>query len=53
MALLVGLAVVVLLRSLPFVGRPAGWVIALVGVGLLATQAHAGWQRSHAAAARA
>jgi hypothetical protein len=28
------------------VGRPAGWVIALVGVGLLAAQAHAAWQRS-------
>jgi cytoskeletal protein CcmA (bactofilin family) len=46
MALLVGLAVVVVVKSLPFVGRPAGWVIALVGVGLLAAQAHAAWQRS-------
>jgi hypothetical protein len=45
-ALLVGLAVVVVVKSLPFVGRPAGWVIALVGVGLLAAQAHAAWQRS-------
>jgi cytoskeletal protein CcmA (bactofilin family) len=46
MALLVGLAVVALVKSLPFVGRPAGWVIALVGVGLLAAQAHAWWRRS-------
>jgi cytoskeletal protein CcmA (bactofilin family) len=46
MALLVGLAVIVVVKSLPFVGRPAGWVIALVGVGLLAAQAHAAWQRS-------
>ena len=53
MALLVGLAVVALVKSLPFVGRPAGWVIALVGVGLLAAQAHAWWQRSRGAAARA
>jgi hypothetical protein len=45
-ALLVGLAVVVVVKSLPFVGRPAGWVIALVGVGLLAAQAHAAWRRS-------
>jgi hypothetical protein len=45
-ALLVGLAVVVVVKSLPLVGRPAGWVIALVGVGLLALQAHAAWQRS-------
>jgi cytoskeletal protein CcmA (bactofilin family) len=45
-ALLVGLAVVVVVKSLPFVGRPAGWVIALVGVGLLAAQAYAAWQRS-------
>jgi cytoskeletal protein CcmA (bactofilin family) len=52
-ALLVGLAVVVLLRSLPFVGRPAGWVIALVGVGLLVTQAYAAWRRRHAPGARA
>jgi hypothetical protein len=50
MALLVGLAVVALAKSLPFVGRPAGWVIALVGVGLLALQAHAAWQRSRAPA---
>jgi cytoskeletal protein CcmA (bactofilin family) len=49
-ALLVGLAVVVVVKSLPFVGRPAGWVIALVGVGLLAAQAHAAWQRSRGAA---
>jgi len=53
MALLVGLLVVVLLKSLPFVGGAAGWVIALVGVGLLAAQAHAAWQRSRGAAARA
>jgi len=46
MALLVGLAVVAVLRSLPFVGSAAGWVVALVGVGLLAAQAHAAWQHS-------
>lgn len=46
MALLVGLAVVVGVKSLPFVGRPAGWVIALVGVGLLAVQAQLWWRRS-------
>ena len=45
-ALLVGLAVVAVVKSLPLVGRPAGWVIALVGVGLLALQAQAAWQRS-------
>lgn len=50
LALLVGLGVVVLLRSLPFVGRPAGWVIALVGVGLLAAQVNAAWQRSRVGA---
>jgi cytoskeletal protein CcmA (bactofilin family) len=53
MALLVGLAVVALVKSLPFIGRPAGWVIALVGVGLLAAQAYAWWQRSRGAVARA
>jgi Putative zinc-finger len=46
MALGVGLAVVVLLRNLPWVGAPAGWVIALVGVGLLVMQVHAVWRRS-------
>jgi hypothetical protein len=46
MTLAVGLAVVVLLRNLPAIGPAAGWVIALVGVGLLVTQAHATWQRS-------
>ena len=50
LALLVGLAVVALAKSLPFVGRPAGWVIALVGVGLLALQAYGAWQRSRAPA---
>jgi hypothetical protein len=53
MALLVGLAVVALVKSLPFVGRPASWVIALVGVGLLAAQAYAWWQRSRGGLARA
>jgi hypothetical protein len=46
MALAVGLAVVVLLRNLPAIGAAAGWVIALVGVGLLAHQAYAAWQRA-------
>ena len=46
MALAVGLAVVVLIRNLPFVGPAAGWVIALVGVGVLVAQAYAAWQRS-------
>jgi len=46
MALAAGLAVVVLLRNLPFVGAPAGWVIALVGVGVLLAQAHAAWRRT-------
>jgi hypothetical protein len=46
MALAVGLVVVVLLRNLPFVGGPAGWVIALVGVGMLVAQSHAAWRRS-------
>jgi anti-sigma factor RsiW/cytoskeletal protein CcmA (bactofilin family) len=50
MALAVGLAVVVLLRNVPVVGAAAGWVIALVGVGLLVTQAHAAWRRSRRAA---
>ena len=50
MALAVGLAVVVLLENLPFVGRPATWVIALVGVGMLVAQAHAAWQRSRGVA---
>jgi cytoskeletal protein CcmA (bactofilin family) len=53
LALLVGLAVLVVVKSLPLVGRPAGWVIALVGVGLLVTQAYAWWQRSRAVPARA
>jgi hypothetical protein len=51
MALAVGLVVVVLLRNLPFVGGPAGWVIALVGVGMLVAQAHAAWRRSRRLAA--
>ena len=51
MALAVGLVVVVLLRNLPFVGGPAGWVIALVGVGILVAQAHAAWRRSRRLAA--
>jgi cytoskeletal protein CcmA (bactofilin family) len=46
MALAVGLAVVVVLRNLPAIGAAAGWVIALVGAGMLVTQAHAAWQRS-------
>jgi cytoskeletal protein CcmA (bactofilin family) len=46
MALAVGLAVVVLLRNLPFVGGAAGWVIALVGTGMLVAHAHAAWRRS-------
>jgi anti-sigma factor RsiW len=46
MALCVGLVVVVLLRNLPFVGAAAGWVIALVGVGMLVAQAYAAWRRS-------
>jgi len=49
MALGAGLLVVVLLRNLPVVGAPAGWVIALVGVGLLVTQVHATWRRSRRA----
>jgi cytoskeletal protein CcmA (bactofilin family) len=51
MALAVGLAVVVLIRNLPFVGPAAGWVIALVGVGVLVAQAYAAWQRSRRPAA--
>jgi hypothetical protein len=51
MALAVGLAVVVLLRNVPLIGAAAGWVIALVGVGMLVTQAHAAWTRSRRAAA--
>jgi len=46
MALAVGLVIVVLLRNLPFVGAAAGWVMALVGVGLLVSHAHAAWRRS-------
>jgi len=46
MTLCVGLVVVVLLRNLPFVGGAAGWVIALVGVGMLVAQAYAAWRRS-------
>jgi len=52
MALLVGLAVLVVVKSLPLVGPPAGWVIALVGVGLLVMQAYAWWQRSRGVPAR-
>jgi cytoskeletal protein CcmA (bactofilin family) len=51
MALAVGLAVVVLLRNVPMVGSAAGWVIALVGVGLLVTQAHAAWKDARRPAA--
>jgi hypothetical protein len=51
MALAVGLAVVVLLRNVPMIGAAAGWVIALVGVGMLVTQAYAAWLRSRRAAA--
>jgi anti-sigma factor RsiW len=51
MALGVGLGVVLVLENLPFVGRPAGWVIALVGVGMLVAQAHDAWRRSRRALA--
>ncbi|MEN8161053.1 MAG: hypothetical protein ABFS41_13355, partial [Myxococcota bacterium] len=46
LCLLVGLAVVVLVKHLPFVGGAAGWVIALVGVGLLAAELYRAWQGS-------
>jgi hypothetical protein len=46
MALGVGLLAVVLLENLPFVGGPAGWVIALLGVGLLVAHAHGMWRSS-------
>ena len=45
-ALALGLVVVFLLRNLPFVGDAAGWVIALVGVGLLLGQLQELWRRS-------
>ena len=51
MALGVGLGVVMVLENLPFVGGPATWVIALVGVGMLVAQAHAAWRRSRRATA--
>src|SRR5262249_15345412 len=51
MALAVGLGLIALLESLPWVGRATGWVIALVGVGLLSSQAHAAWRRSRRAPA--
>jgi len=44
--LAVGLAVVFLLRNLPLVGGPAGWVITLVGVGMLVARAQVAWRRS-------
>jgi anti-sigma factor RsiW len=51
MVLAVGLLVVVGLRNLPVVGGAAGWVLALVGVGLLVMQAHTAWRRSRQRAA--
>jgi cytoskeletal protein CcmA (bactofilin family) len=45
-ALALGLVVVGLLRNLPFVGSAAGWVVALVGLGLLLGQLHSQWRRS-------
>jgi hypothetical protein len=51
MSLAVGLLLVFLLRNLPFVGGAAGWVIALVGVGLFVQQVHQLWQRSRVGAA--
>jgi hypothetical protein len=49
----VGLLVVVVLRNLPFLGGAAGWVVALVGVGLLVSRAHEAWRSGRGAAARA
>ncbi len=46
LCLFVGLAVVVLVKHLPFVGSAAGWVIALVGVGLLVLELYGAWQGS-------
>ena len=50
-ALALGLVVVILLRNLPFVGAAAGWVIALVGLGLLVAQLQSEWRRSRRAPA--
>jgi cytoskeletal protein CcmA (bactofilin family) len=53
LCLLVGLAIVVLVKHLPFVGGAAGWVIALVGVGLLVLELYSAWQGSRGAGAAA
>ena len=45
-ALALGLVVVGLLHNLPFVGGAAGWVIALVGLGVLVGQLQSLWRRS-------
>jgi cytoskeletal protein CcmA (bactofilin family) len=51
LCLLVGLAIVVLVKHLPFVGGAAGWVIALVGVGLLVLELYNAWQGTRGARA--
>ena len=51
LCLLVGLAIVVLVKHLPFVGGAAGWVIALVGAGLLVLELYSAWQGSRGAGA--
>jgi hypothetical protein len=53
LCLLVGLAVVVLVKHLPFIGGAAGWVIALVGVGLLVIELYSAWECSRGVGAAA
>jgi cytoskeletal protein CcmA (bactofilin family) len=49
-ALLIGLAVLLVAASIPFVGLPIRIVAMLVGLGLLVERARSGWRAIHAAA---
>ena len=50
-ALLVGLAIVIVATALPFVGLPVRFVVVLTGLGLLAERVRSGWlaTRAHSA----
>jgi cytoskeletal protein CcmA (bactofilin family) len=47
LALLVGLAIVIVAMALPFVGHPIRFVVVLTGLGLLAERLRSGWRATH------
>jgi hypothetical protein len=48
LALLVGLAIVIVATALPFVGLPIRFVVVLTGLGLLADRVRSGWRATRA-----